>query len=106
VYWPSKDSAIKHVFAVAEARTGTSTHQEESVRRVKWDELVTVMRALEGMHGWAPMDGREAYTKDKEESHKSRVLGTSRVTFNLTDRRRVQIFRQGRVQDLSGVYQF
>lgn len=50
---------------------------EESVRRVKWEELTRLMHALEEQHGWGEMDGREAYTRDEKPEHKSMVLGES-----------------------------
>jgi hypothetical protein len=63
---------------VSAVKTGKGEEGEgDSVRRVKWDELVAVFHALEDKHGWAAMDGREAYTRDEKAEHKSMVLGES-----------------------------
>lgn len=73
--------------------------EEETARKIKWDELVNVMALLEDRLGWARQDGTKAYTRDESESHKSQVLGESEVTQNHRSdvcRRRLPAVRQGR----------
>ena len=49
--------------------------KDEKARNEKWEELVCIMKELEGMHGWKEVDGTRYYTKDEDPSHKSNVLG-------------------------------
>lgn len=64
------------MYRIMQVKGGKSTRsEEESVRKVKWEEMVTVMELLEKKFGWEAQDGRKAYTSDESESHKSMVLG-------------------------------
>lgn len=56
-----------------------SPAEEEEARAVKWKEVVSVMELLEVRVGWKSQDGTTAYTRDESESHKSMVLGESRI---------------------------
>jgi hypothetical protein len=56
---------------------GAPVEEENKAREIKWEELVCVMEMLEERFGWAPQDGRKAYTRDESESQKSMVLGES-----------------------------
>jgi len=56
-----------------------SPAEEEEARAVKWKEVVSVMELLEVRVGWTSQDGTTAYTRDESESHKSMVLGESRI---------------------------
>ena len=49
--------------------------QEQTARRVKWDEMVCILQHLEGEHGWGVVDATKVYTRDEDPSHKSMVLG-------------------------------
>jgi hypothetical protein len=49
--------------------------EEILARQLKWGEMCAAMLALEERWGWREVDGIQYYTKDEDESHKSRVLG-------------------------------
>lgn len=70
---PNK-AAFSHLYRIMAVKKGEKEDEHE-VRRIKWEELVCVMQSLEGKSGYDKMDGREAYTRDEKESHKSNVLG-------------------------------
>jgi hypothetical protein len=66
------------MFRIMSVKGGKSTPaEEETVRKVKWEEMVCVMEILEEKFGWDTRDGTKAYTSDESESHKSMVLGES-----------------------------
>lgn len=67
--------ALKSAGGSLESMDPETTSKNEQVRKQKWDELVTIMRELEAMHGWKEVDGSQFYTKDEDPSHKSNVLG-------------------------------
>lgn len=75
---PNK-AAVENMHRIMAIKGGKATAEEEQeIRRIKWEELCTVMEELEKLHGWGRVEGTMAYTKDEDPDHKSRVLGTRR----------------------------
>jgi hypothetical protein len=57
-------------------------HLEENARKDLWREMTALFGALEDEHGWVPVDGTLAYTKDPPElKEQNRVLGEGVRTF-------------------------
>lgn len=55
--------------------TAKDQEQEKRCREIRWKELVAIFDKLEEKFGWEQTDGRQYYTKDESEGHKSNVLG-------------------------------
>jgi hypothetical protein len=86
LYWTRHEqsdptsAAINNMYRIMRVKEGKAKDgEEETARTIKWEELVRVMELLENRLGWAPQDGRGAYTRDESESHKSMVLGESMI---------------------------
>ena len=62
-------SAVDYVKKVSRIKADGGDDLE--VRKTRWRELVCILEALETQYGYKSMDGREAYTRDKKEEHKS-----------------------------------
>lgn len=55
-----------------------SKEEDEKARRIKWEELTSIMKSLEKEHGWGAVDGTKFYTKDEDPSHQSLVMKQNR----------------------------
>lgn len=74
----SSEAAVENMYRIMLVKGGKSKEgEEDEVRRVKWNELCVVMAELERRLGWEVVEGTTVYTKDKDPSHKSMVLGES-----------------------------
>lgn len=52
--------------------------EDKKARRIKWEELTSIMESLEKEHGWGAVDGTRFYTKDEDPSHQSLVMKQNR----------------------------
>lgn len=68
------------MYRVKRIKEGTEKDQAEDVkaRKIKWEELTSIMKSLEKEHGWESVDGTQFYTKDEDPSHQSLVMKQNR----------------------------
>lgn len=58
--------------------TEKSPEEDKKARRIKWEELSSILKSLEKEHGWDSVDGTQFYTKDEDPSHQSLVMKQNR----------------------------
>ena len=81
-YWGDNpaDAAIENMYRVKRIKDGEEKSKDEDTkaRRIKWEELTSIMKSLEKEHGWERVDGTKYYTKDEDPSHQSLVMKQNR----------------------------
>jgi hypothetical protein len=82
-YWGESDpaaAAIENMYRVKMLKEGTEkdSAEDKKARRIKWEELTSIVESLEKAHGWGSVDATQFYTKDEDPSHQSLVMKQNR----------------------------